>query len=394
MLASEPQTVPRPESKPEIRLERLTKRFGEVVAVDDVSLTIESGEFFSLLGPSGCGKTTTLRMIGGFDLPTSGRIDLRGHDVTRDPPDKRPVNMVFQSYALFPHLDVAGNIAFGLKRRGVDAGEIRRRTGEVLELVNLPGFEKRRTNEMSGGQQQRIALARALVNQPNVLLLDEPLGALDLKLRKRLQLELKRIQMEIGITFVYVTHDQEEALTMSDRIAVMNRGRIEQVGTPEDLYDRPSTPFVADFIGTTNLLSGTVAALREGESLIRLDSGDACITGAEGCVPGKSIQFSVRPENIRLERAEETAAAQAGAGVRGNGAGGVERARLRGSVEQAAYLGSAVQYHIRTDGGLAVSVLASKAGPRFESGDMVELAWSPTDALILGDRPAELEDEA
>ena len=365
MLASEPQTVPRPESQPEIRLERLTKRFGEVVAVDDVSLTIDSGEFFSLLGPSGCGKTTTLRMIGGFDLPTSGRIDLRGHDVTRDPPDKRPVNMVFQSYALFPHLDVAGNIAFGLKRRGVDAGEIRRRTGEVLELVNLPGYEKRRTNEMSGGQQQRIALARALVNQPNVLLLDEPLGALDLKLRKRLQLELKRIQMEIGITFVYVTHDQEEALTMSDRIAVMNRGRIEQVGTPEDLYDRPSTPFVADFIGTTNLLSGTVAALREGESVIRLDSGDACIAGSDGCVPGKSIQFSVRPENIRLERAEATAA--------GRRAAASAAARMPACVDRSsrlAYLGSAVQYHIRTDGGLAVSVLASKAGPRFESGDI------------------------
>src|SRR6185503_7377398 len=249
---------------------RLTKRFGDVVAVDDVSLTIDSGEFFSLLGPSGCGKTTTLRMIGGFDLPTNGTIELRGRDVTRDPPDKRPVNMVFQSYALFPHLDVAGNIAFGLKRRRVDATEIRRRTGEVLELVNLPGYEKRRTHQMSGGQQQRVALARALVNQPDVLLL-----------------ELKRIQMEIGITFVYVTHDQEEALTMSDRIAVMNRGRIEQVGTPEDLYDRPSTPFVADFIGTTNLLSGMVAALREGESVIRLDSGDACIAGADGCVPGK-----------------------------------------------------------------------------------------------------------
>ena len=390
MLASEPQakpqTEPRQEPPPEIRLASLTKRFGEVVAVDDVSLTIDSGEFFSLLGPSGCGKTTTLRMIGGFDLPTAGRIELRGSDVTREPPDKRPVNMVFQSYALFPHLDVAGNIAFGLKRRNVDAGEIRRRTGEVLDLVGLPGFEKRRTHEMSGGQQQRIALARALVNRPNVLLLDEPLGALDLKLRKRLQLELKRIQMEIGITFVYVTHDQEEALTMSDRIAVMNRGRIEQVGTPEDLYDRPATPFVADFIGTTNLLSGTVAALREGESVIRLDSGDTCIAGAENCVPGKSIQFSVRPEAIRLERADE--AADGGGGLSGSG----QRARLHGAVEQVAYLGSAIQYHIRTDGGLAVTVLASRSGPRFESGDMVVLAWSPTDALILGDRPAELED--
>jgi spermidine/putrescine transport system ATP-binding protein len=263
----------------------------------------------------------------------------------------------------------------------VDPGEIRRRTAEVLELVSLPGYEKRRTHEMSGGQQQRIALARALVNRPNVLLLDEPLGALDLKLRKRLQLELKRIQMEIGITFVYVTHDQEEALTMSDRIAVMNRGRIEQVGTPEDLYDRPATPFVADFIGTTNLLSGTVAALQEGESVIRLDSGDTCIAGAENCVPGKSIQFSVRPEAITLEKEDPTATLRE-----------VQRTRLRGSIEQVAYLGSAIQYHIRTDGGLAVTVLASRSGSRFESGDMVVLAWSPSDALILGDRPAELED--
>ena len=385
MLASDPRTAPRqdsaPDPQPEIRLASLTKRFGEVVAVDDISLTIDTGEFFSLLGPSGCGKTTTLRMIGGFDLPTDGRIELRGQDVTRQPPDKRPVNMVFQSYALFPHLDVAGNIAFGLKRRGVDAAEIRRRTAEVLELVSLPGYEKRRTHEMSGGQQQRIALARALVNRPNVLLLDEPLGALDLKLRKRLQLELKRIQMEIGITFVYVTHDQEEALTMSDRIAVMNRGRIEQVGTPEDLYDRPATPFVADFIGTTNLLSGTVAALQAGESVIRLDSGDTCIAGAENCVPGQSIQFSVRPESITLEKEDSTATLRE-----------VQRTRLRGSVEQVAYLGSAIQYHIRTDGGLAVTVLASRTGSRFESGDIVVLAWSPSDALILGDRAAELED--
>ena len=386
MAAAAPQTESPPRSsldvQPEIRLDGLTKRFGDVVAVDDVSLEIRGGEFFSLLGPSGCGKTTTLRMIGGFDLPTSGRIELRGRDVTSDPPDRRPVNMVFQSYALFPHLDVAGNIAFGLKRRGIDGGEIRRRTGEVLELVSLPGYQKRRTHELSGGQQQRIALARALVNEPNVLLLDEPLGALDLKLRKRLQLELKRIQMEIGITFVYVTHDQEEALTMSDRIAVMHRGRIEQVGTPEDLYDRPETPFVADFIGTTNLLSGTVASLREGEAVIRLDSGDACIAGADSCVPGASIQFSVRPEAIRIERADDGP----------SGLRDVNRARLRGAVEQVAYLGSAVQYHIRTEGGLGVSVLASRTGARFESGDEVVLGWSPSDALILGDRAAELEE--
>src|SRR5262245_3445211 len=232
----------RADGAPEIRLVDLAKHFRDVRAVDYVSLDIAEGEFFSLLGPSGCGKTTTLRLIGGFELPTSGRIELRGRDITMPPPDKRPVNMVFQSYALFPHLDVAGNVAFGLKRRNVPAAEIKRRTGEVLELVRLPGYERRKTHELSGGQQQRIALARALVNQPDVLLLDEPLGALDLKLRKRLQVELKRIQTDVGITFVYVTHDQEEALTMSDRIAMMNGGRVEQVGAPEELYDRPATP--------------------------------------------------------------------------------------------------------------------------------------------------------
>ena len=224
-----------PASLPEIRLVDLSKHFREVRAVDSVSMEIQPGEFFSLLGPSGCGKTTTLRMIGGFELPTFGRIELRGRDVTLDPPDRRPVNMVFQSYALFPHLDVAGNIGFGLRRKRAGQAEIRRRVGEVLELVHLSGYERRKPNELSGGQQQRVALARALVNRPNVLLLDEPLGALDLKLRKRLQIELKRIQTEVGITFVYVTHDQEEALTMSDRIAVMNRGRVEQLGTPESL---------------------------------------------------------------------------------------------------------------------------------------------------------------
>jgi spermidine/putrescine transport system ATP-binding protein len=366
-------------AQPEIRLAGLTKRFGDVVAVDDVSLEIGAGEFFSLLGPSGCGKTTTLRMIGGFDLPTSGRIEFRGSDVTTAPPDKRPVNMVFQSYALFPHLDVAGNIAFGLRRRGVDAAEIRRRTGAILDLVHLVGYEKRRTHELSGGQQQRIALARALVNEPNVLLLDEPLGALDLKLRKRLQVELKRIQMDVGITFVYVTHDQEEALTMSDRIAVMSRGRIEQVGPPEDLYDRPATAFVADFIGTTNLLSGTVESIADGAAVVRLDSGDRCRIAPDGRQPGQPVQLSIRPEAITV-------------GADSNGA--MEGMPLHATIEQVAYLGAAVQYQIRTEGGLAMTVLAGKAGPRFESGRSVWLAWLPAEALVIGDRSAELEDES
>ena len=369
---------------PEIRLANVTKQFREVTAVDDVSLTVDTGEFLTLLGPSGCGKTTTLRMIGGFDLPTRGRIELRGRDVTADPPDRRPVNMVFQSYALFPHLDVADNIAFGLKRRGVNGDEIKRRTGAILEKVHLSGYERRRTHELSGGQQQRVALARALVNEPHVLLLDEPLGALDLKLRKRLQLELKRIQMDVGITFVYVTHDQEEALTMSDRIAVIHRGRIEQVGVPEELYDRPASSFVADFIGTTNLLAGTVEAIHDGGALIRLESGDQCLIAADGRAAGQAIQLSVRPEAIAIDA--------------GNGSGASDRSatgngRIHAEVEQVAYLGAAVQYHVRTAGGLGLSVLAGKTGSRFASGDSIVLAWAPADALVLGDRSGEVEDE-
>ncbi len=382
-----PATTPAPDSVPEIKVIDVTKRFGDTVAVDGVSVAIEPGEFFSLLGPSGCGKTTTLRMIGGFDLPTSGRIELRGRDVTGDPPDKRPVNMVFQSYALFPHLDVANNIAFGLKRRSVPGDEIRRRTGAILEKIHLVGFDKRKPHELSGGQQQRVALARALVNEPNVLLLDEPLGALDLKLRKRLQVELKRIQMDVGITFVYVTHDQEEALTMSDRIAVMHGGRIEQVGTPEDLYDRPATSFVADFIGTTNLLMGTVESLdaNGAAATIRLDSGDGCLVPAVGRQTGVTVQLSVRPEAIAIS------AADAAGNAVPDGAAGASTLHAR--VEQVAYLGAAVQYLVRTDGGLGLAVLAGRNESRFAPGDSVALAWAQADTLVLSDRSGILEEE-
>jgi spermidine/putrescine transport system ATP-binding protein len=371
--------IERADGAPEIRLTQLSKHFRDVRAVDGVSLDIGSGEFFSMLGPSGCGKTTTLRMVGGFELPTAGRIELRGRDVTFDPPDKRPVNMVFQNYALFPHLDVASNIAFGLRRRKVDKAEIERRVGEALDLVHLAGYGKRKPNQLSGGQQQRVALARALVNRPNVLLLDEPLGALDLKLRKQLQVELKRIQVEVGITFVYVTHDQEEALTMSDRIAVMNHGQVEQLGTPEQLYERPATTFVADFIGTTNLLRGVVEGIEADAAIVRLESGDRCRVGRHDRSAGQAIDLSLRPESIRIERRNGELVA-----------GPLDR--LGGTVEQVAYLGAGVQYQVRTGGGLTMTVLAGKNGSRFARGDEVELAWSPAEALVLGDRSAGKEE--
>jgi spermidine/putrescine transport system ATP-binding protein len=369
-------TVPS-DASAEIRLIGLEKRFGAVRAVDGVTLDVQPGEFFSLLGPSGCGKTTTLRMIGGFEIPTAGRILLRGRDITHDPPDRRPVNMVFQQYALFPHLDVAGNVGFGLRRRKVERSEIVRRVGEALELVRLQGYDRRRPNELSGGQQQRVALARALVNQPTVLLLDEPLGALDLKLRRQLQIELKRIQAEVGITFVYVTHDQEEALTMSDRIAVMHAGRVEQLGTPEELYERPTTRFVADFIGTTNLLAGSVESTDSGIAVVRLEGGDACRVLGPELHAGRTVELSVRPESIVMRASNGTAP------------GSVEP--LWAQVEQVAYLGGSVQYQVRTRGGLAITVLAPKSGDRHPVGSEVDITWPATEALVLGPRSGEEE---
>ena len=361
----------------EIRLVELEKRFGAVRAVDGVTLDVRSGEFFSLLGPSGCGKTTTLRMIGGFELPTAGRILLRGRDITHDPPDKRPVNMVFQQYALFPHLDVAGNVGFGLQRKRVDRSQIARRVAQALELVRLQGYERRRPSQLSGGQQQRVALARALVNRPNVLLLDEPLGALDLKLRRQLQIELKRIQAEVGITFVYVTHDQEEALTMSDRIAVMHQGRVEQLGTPEELYERPQTRFVADFIGTTNLLTGSVESMDAGTAVVRLDGGDACRVVGADLQAGRPVELSIRPESIVMKRSNGTAPEAVGP--------------LRAQVEQVAYMGGSVQYQVRTNGGLSLTVLAPKTGERHVVGSDVDITWPPNEALVLG--PTTVQEE-
>ncbi|MFL5778724.1 MAG: ABC transporter ATP-binding protein [Chloroflexota bacterium] len=374
--------IDRSDGTPEIRLTELSKHFREVRAVDRVSLDIRTGEFFSMLGPSGCGKTTTLRMIGGFELPTAGRIELRGRDATTDPPDKRPVNMVFQNYALFPHLDVHENIAFGLRRKGVEKGDTKRRVGEALELVHLGGYDKRKPNQLSGGQQQRVALARALVNRPNVLLLDEPLGALDLKLRKALQIELKRVQTEVGITFVYVTHDQEEALTMSDRIAVMRGGRVEQLGTPEELYERPRTRFVADFIGTSNLLTGSIESIDAGRAVVRLSSGDACLaaTGPDVSI-GRAVELSVRPEAVAIHAR--------------NGHGGLAQpGAIQAAVEQVAYLGGNVQYLVRSTGGLSITVLAPKTGDRLPVGGAVDVTWSPGDALVLAGHPAAQEETA
>jgi spermidine/putrescine transport system ATP-binding protein len=352
-----------------VRLEDLRKAFGDVVAVDDVSLEIHEGEFFSLLGPSGCGKTTTLRMLGGFELPTSGRILLRGQDITHEPPEKRPVNMVFQSYALFPHLNVFENVAFGLRRRHVEKADITRRVGAALELVHLPDFAKRKPDQLSGGQQQRVALARALVCEPTVLLLDEPLGALDLKLRKALQTELKRVQLEVGITFVYVTHDQEEALALSDRIAVMNAGRVEQLGTPEELYDSPNTLFVAGFIGTSNLLPGVVEQADGDEALVRLESGDVCAAQRGDGRVGDTVAVVVRPETIRVRRADHE-----------TGTAGRE---ITGRVQQSAYLGTSVSHQVQTEGGAIVTVVVPRSHERLAGGDEVLLGWRTTDAKVL-----------
>jgi spermidine/putrescine transport system ATP-binding protein len=349
----------------DVRLHKLTKRFDDVVAVDDISLDIERGRFFALLGPSGCGKTTTLRMIGGFEEPTAGRIMLGDRDVAGQPSYKRDVNTVFQSYALFPHLSIFENVAFGLRRRGIKGDELRRRTLEALELVGLAGLEKRKPRQMSGGQQQRVALARALVNRPRVLLLDEPLGALDLKLRKQMQLELKRIQHEVGITFIHVTHDQEEAMTMADQIVVMNDGRIEQSGTPEELYEKPTTAFVAGFLGVSNLLHGTVA---EG-GRVRLRDGTevalpkAALNGHTG-----DISIGIRPEKIRL------------------GAG--EHNSLSGTVTESAYIGVSTQYIVETPAGfVTVYVQNGEPGATGHSvGDQLALSWSPESTFVV-ERP-------
>ncbi|HSL63575.1 MAG TPA: ABC transporter ATP-binding protein [Gaiellaceae bacterium] len=354
----------------DVRLENVTKRFGDdVLAVDDLTLDVERGTFFALLGPSGCGKTTTLRMIGGFEEPTAGRILLGDADVTALPPYKRDVNTVFQSYALFPHLSIGENVAFGLRRRRIRGPQLHGRVGEILKLVALEGYEKRKPRQLSGGQQQRVALARALVNSPQVLLLDEPLGALDLKLRKQMQLELKRIQHDMGITFVHVTHDQEEAMTMADAIAVMNHGKIEQLGTPTELYEHPRTAFVAGFLGVSNLLRGRV----EGRGDVRLEAGDTVRVAPE-LLDGRdgAVAVGIRPEKIRV------------------GAAAGEENTLAGTVAETAYVGVATQLLVDTAAG-RLMVYAQNDRPGSEPppvGSPATLSWSP-DATFVVDPPEE-----
>jgi spermidine/putrescine transport system ATP-binding protein len=352
----------------DVRLVGVTKSYGDVVAVERIDLEVIDGEFFSLLGPSGCGKTTTLRMIGGFEAPTAGLIELQGHDVTWLPPYRRNVNTVFQNYALFPHLSIFDNVAFGLRRRGVPDAEVKTRVREMLDLVELPGFERRRPTQISGGQAQRVALARALVNKPAVLLLDEPLGALDLKLRKQMQLELKRIQQEVGITFIYVTHDQEEAMTMSDRIAVMHRGRYEQLGDPEELYERPATRFVAGFLGVSNLLPARQDGSADGYALLRI-ADDSTVRVPRAAVEGKdTVMIGVRPEKIRLH----AASADVPAGQN----------QIAGVVRDASYLGVSTSYVVESRHGERLTVYEQNVertshGSLHRPGDEVRISWSP-----------------
>jgi spermidine/putrescine transport system ATP-binding protein len=355
-------------ASPDVRLEAVTKRFDEVVAVDSLSLEVPRGSFFALLGPSGCGKTTTLRMIGGFEDPTAGTIFLGDRDVTDLPPYRRDVNTVFQSYALFPHLTIFENVAFGLRRRGVGGQNLRQQVTRMLELVQLAGYERRKPQQLSGGQQQRVALARALVNSPRVLLLDEPLGALDLKLRKEMQLFIKALQHDLGITFIHVTHDQEEAMTMADSIAVMNLGHIEQLGSPDELYERPATQFVARFLGVSNLLEGHT----DGNGVVRLKDGTIVRAPAASGRKG-AVAVGIRPEKIRLGAAEENS--------------------LTGEVKESAYIGVSTQYIVDTPHG-AITVYVQNTDSNavaVQPGNQVTLSWSP-DATFVVD-PEEGEEE-
>jgi len=376
------QAAARQEAGADLTLTSVTKSFGSFTAVDDLDLVVEQGRFFALLGPSGCGKTTTLRMVAGLEEPSSGTITIAGHDISRLKPYKRPVNTVFQSYALFPHLDIFENVAFGLRRRGHK--DVKKKVEEMLELVELGAYGKRRPAQLSGGQQQRVALARALINRPQVLLLDEPLGALDLKLRRQMQIELKRIQTEVGITFVHVTHDQEEAMTMADTIAVMNHGEIEQMGAPAGLYDSPATTFVSNFLGQSNLVKAEVAG-RDGEEIV-VDAQGSKLAAPRSRArrTDGTVWVGVRPEKVFLSGSgSET-------GDGSNRLGG-------GQVSDVSFIGVSTQYLVRMPWGQELTVFEQNSGARdsFTVGDRVDLHWTPTHTFLLdADQDAHAGDES
>ncbi len=351
-------------------LQGVTKRFADFVAVDDLDLTVPQGAFFALLGPSGCGKTTTLRMVAGLEIPTAGTIHVGGHDISHLKPYKRPVNTVFQSYALFPHLTIFENVAFGLRRQ--KKSDVERHVNEMLELVELTSMAGRKPGQLSGGQQQRVALARALINKPQVLLLDEPLGALDLKLRRQMQIELKRIQTEVGITFVHVTHDQEEAMTMADTVAVMNAGVIEQMGAPKDLYEHPQTTFVANFLGQSNLVRGTVGGGDGGN--VTIDAHGARLACPRDRAPEgiSEVWVGVRPEKVFL----------AGAGSETDDASNLLRG---GVVTDVSFIGVSTQYLTRMPWGQELMIFEQNSGARdsFRVGDPVDLHWLPEHTFLL-----------
>ena len=364
----------------DLTLKNLTKRFGDFVAVDDLDLVIPEGSFFALLGPSGCGKTTTLRMVAGLEEPSSGSIFIGNTDITYEKPYKRPVNTVFQNYALFPHLTIYENVAFGLRRRGVK--DVDAQVQKALELVELTHLASRKPNQLSGGQQQRIALARAIVNRPALLLLDEPLGALDLKLRRAMQIELKWIQTEVGITFVHVTHDQEEAMTMADTIAVMNEGKIEQMGSPADLYDNPRTSFVANFLGQSNLIKGSIVDASGDNKVVDIFGAKIALPAARNHAHDSSVLLGIRPEKIRIH--------PAGTSMNGNILTG-------GVISDASYIGVRTQYQVEMPWGQELMVFEQNddGTPPLAKGDAVTISWEPIFTFgLAGDQDANAGSEA